>query len=115
MVYMLDFLVTAQAEEGGSQQPASRAVTIMGGSSVAANAQQIDRSYFRSQSLDLPRLEPGGVVARRLALLRRARVPSLSLHPSTHAAARHRGLRCCTEPQPVPLLPHAWLWGHRWS
>jgi hypothetical protein len=52
-----------------------RSIPIAGASAGSAPAP--DRGYFRSQSLDIPRLEPGSVIARRLALLRRADCDSL--------------------------------------
>ena len=105
-----------QSDEGGSQHPASRAVTIMGGSSVAAagaSGQGADRGYFRSQSLDLPRLEPGGAVARRLALLRRAPLLPAHVHPVGCLVFWHLGtvsqaqLCRCVACTPNRLMPVA--------
>ena len=45
----------------------SQAVPINGASSSSSAP---SRGYLRSQSLDIPRMEPGNIIARRLALMR---------------------------------------------
>lgn len=48
-----------------AEGPSSSGITIRGASAPSSNG-----GYLRSQSLDIPRAEPGSATARRLNLLR---------------------------------------------
>ena len=93
----------------GRHRPAAAADALAGhpvngGSSSSSAAPS--RGYLRSQSLDIPRLEPGNIIARRLALMRCAHPQTLilnSLPLFAHQARQHN--RAAARAHAVRILP----------